>query len=816
MQRLGGAREGHVQQVDVVDVGVDQLAVVLRREARFGHRLLVLHREAADRFGSVAARLGPDDVLHRTARLGVRRPRAVGDEHGPLFKPLGLVDGGDLDRRGALLDRQRAVFARLLPPAEEQRYVGDFRRAERDDLLVDGLEVGRLPTVALQGVPHDDPLERLLGRQEPHRAEKIAFRIVERPVERAAEVVVVDGARERVVGVERQPQGRGDERADGGVAHDQSLLGHHVETVARVFVAAFEVEQFGGDLRAVGGPAHEDHNVARPESLVDQRADALHDGRPLGEGLDRDVARVFGLAARELGMSAVGVGEGVAQRGGLRGIDGTLLGGLCEGFVQRTVVRGDDPFDDAVVEGDHRGEAPPVLPQHLDLGVARAQRLLGLAVEDFPVAAPPAVDRLLDVAHDQHRGLLRLRHGVLQQGQEVFPLLQGGVLEFVDHKTLETVAHLLVDERRVVVADELREDVFGFREEHHVLLVAQLLHPLVEVRQQGEAAVVLLQQVAGVPALAVGVVDVAHFAQQGLQLGGQRLRGRSLGAPALGRGGHLGHRRAVGFQFARGDGEEIIGEAAALARKVGGRKSGPGDDRNGPGGGLLQLLFGRLGLRRGARYDPAQFLARPRHRQRVLVLFLEQLAAERKDAVADVPFAAFVDALLHELREPALQVAVDGDLLDERVGALRQHRRRLDLDVVIEVDAQLLDEGPQDALEEGVDRQHREARVVVQDFRTHLGGAFAHRTLVERQLAAEVFQIGACASRGQTVDLLQDARFHLLGGLVREGHGEDVAVEARLVDHVADVFVGQLVGFSRSGACIQNLRSHCPKFRFNG
>ena len=95
----------------------------------------------------------------------------------------------------------------------------------------------------------------------------------------------------------------------------------------------------GGDLRAVGGPAHEDHNVARPESLFDQRADALHDGRPLGEGLDRDVTRVFGLAARELGMSAVGVGEGVAQRGGLRGIDGTLLGGLCEGFVQRTVVR---------------------------------------------------------------------------------------------------------------------------------------------------------------------------------------------------------------------------------------------------------------------------------------------------------------------------------------------------------------------------------------------------------------------------------------------------------------------------------------------
>ena len=163
-----------------------------------------------------------------------------------------------------------------------------------------------------------------------------------------------------------------------------------------------------------------------------------------------------------------------------------------------------------------------------------------------------------------------------------------------------------------------------------------------------------------------------------------------------------------------------------------------------------------------------------------------------------------------------MQVAVDGDLLDERVGALRQHRRRLDLDVVIEVDAQLLDEGPQDTLEEGVDRQHRETRVVVQDFRTHLGGAFAHRTLVERQLAAEVCQIGACGAGGQAVNLLQDTRFHLLGGLVREGHGKDMAVETGLADHVADVFVGQLVGLSRPGARIQNLRSHCPKFRFNG
>ena len=323
----------------------------------------------------------------------------------------------------------------------------------------------------------------------------------------------------------------------------------------------------------------------------------------------------------------------------------------------------------------------------------------------------------------------------------------------VDHEAGEAVADLLVDERRVVVADELRKDVFGLRKEHRILFVAQLLHPLVEVRQQGETAVVLAQQVAGVPAPHVRVVQVAHFAQQGLQLRGECLCGRSFGGPAVGRGGHLGHRGAVGLQFARGDGVEPVGEAAALAREIGRREPRSGDEGDGLRGRLLHPFLGRLGVRRGARDDLVQLLARTGPAQRGLVLLLEQFAAQRKNAVADVPLAALVDALLHELREPPLEVAVDGDLLDQRVGALGEHRCRFDLDVVIEVDAQLLDEGPQDALEEGVDGEHREARIVVQDFRAHLGGAFAHRLLVERQLAAQVFQVGAFGTGRQGVNL---------------------------------------------------------------
>lgn len=160
-----------------------------------------------------------------------------------------------------------------------------------------------------------------------------------------------------------------------------------------------------------------------------------------------------------------------------------------------------------------------------------------------------------------------------------------------------------------------------------------------------------------------------------------------------------------------------------------------------------------------------------------------------------------------------LQVAVDGDLFDERVGALREDRGGLDFDVVVQVDAQLLDEGAQDALEEGVDGEHREARVVVEDLRTHRGGALADGPFVEREFAAEVAEVVALLARRQAVDLLQDAGLHLLGGLVGEGHGEDVAIEFGLLDDVVDIFVGQLIGLSGAGTGVQNLRSHCSECR---
>ena len=176
-----------------------------------------------------------------------------------------------------------------------------------------------------------------------------------------AEIAVEDGAVERVFGFERQVQRRDEERADGGIAHDERLLRHDVETVAVIFVTALEGEQLGGDLRAVRGAAHEDHDLRRAETPVDQLADTFHDGRTFGKGLDRYVAGVFLAAPRRLLVVAVGVGQRIVQRCGFIRRQIAPFGRCGDLGVERPVVLRDDAVDRLVVECHDRRQAAPVL-----------------------------------------------------------------------------------------------------------------------------------------------------------------------------------------------------------------------------------------------------------------------------------------------------------------------------------------------------------------------------------------------------------------------------------------------------------------------
>ena len=808
VQRLHGPCQGYVQQVDVVHVRVDHFPVIVGREERFAHAGFIPHRESADFLQLPVRAFGPDDVRRESARFGIERPVAVGDQHHLFFQSLGLVYRGDFDGRFALFDAQRAAASLFVPPFEEEGNVGYAARAEVDDLFVHGLQVGDLLPSLLKVVPHDDPFERLFGREQPQRFEKDDLLFREFRIEGGfGGEMVVNGPAQRIRRIHGQLQAGDDERTDRCRADDERLLRHHVEPVAGIRVPALEVEQCRGDFGAVRAAAHQNHHIFWAEPLVHESFDAFDEGRLASVMGDIDVAGMQPFLAGALRVFAIGLLQGVAQLFPGLSPQGVRRS-LGEQLVQCRVVAFDHLADHPVVELHHQRQAPEILLQVYRFGARFSQLPCRPAVQDLPVAAPPAVDRLFDVAHDQHRGLFRLCHGVAQQGQEVFPLPGRGVLKFVDHEPVVAVADFFVDERGVVVADELREDVLGLGEHHHVLVAAHLPYFAVKVLQQGEAAVVLAQQVGGVPEADAAVVTGAQFGQQRLKLRDQRQGRRVLGAPAFRRRAHLAHGSCGCFDLSGGCGREVAREAAALAGEVGRRDASGIHEVHGPNAQFLKLLFPGFGPPRRLADDPVQFGFGTLRREGFAVAFLEYFVAQGEDAFAYVPAFAVFDALLHEGREPPLQFFVDADLFDQRIRAFGEHRGGFDFDVVVQIESQLLDESPQNALEKGIDGEDREPRIVVQDAGPGFPGPGADGPFVERQLRTQAGQVAALAARGQRVYLRQDSGSHLLGGLVGERDGQDVTVQRGLFDHVPHVFVCQLVGLARPGAGVQYSRSH--------
>ena len=111
----------------------------------------------------------------------------------------------------------------------------------------------------------------------------------------------------------------------------------------------------------------------------------------------------------------------------------------------------------------------------------------------------------------------------MQQRQEISPLFVRGVLKLVDHKVLVTITNFLVDKRGIVILDKFREYVFGLRQQHHSLLFAARCHLGVEVGQQCVVAICLAEELSGVVASHIFVIDIAQLHQKRLQFGDQIL-----------------------------------------------------------------------------------------------------------------------------------------------------------------------------------------------------------------------------------------------------------------------------------------------------
>ena len=262
---------------------------------------------------------------------------------------------------------------------------------------------------------HDQLFEGLFGRQQPDRAQEIGLLRRQLRIERTPQIAVVESLADRVVLFDRQMEHRRHETAYGGAADDEGLLRHDVEAVARIVVASFEVEQLLGHARTVVTASHEDDDLFGAEPSVDRLLDPFDQRRLFGEGLDANVPFVAALLAGPLRMCAVSVGERASQLCGDRGGDSSLFDPFVERTAQGRAVRLHDAVDNKIVEVDDTAQTAPVLFERFHLDVVRPQRLDGAAVENVPVSAPPAVDRLLDVTHQKHRRLFALRHGVVQQ-----------------------------------------------------------------------------------------------------------------------------------------------------------------------------------------------------------------------------------------------------------------------------------------------------------------------------------------------------------------------------------------------------------------
>ena len=178
-----------------------------------------------------------------------------------------------------------------------------------------------------------------------------------------------------------------------------------------------------------------------------------------------------------------------------------------------------------------------------------------------------------------------------------------------------------------------------------------------------------------------------------------------------------------------------------------------------------------------------------------------------------VEAAAVLQAGLHVLGEPAEQAPVVlREAVQDAVHALLHQGGLVQFHLVGSELPDLAGEGPQRLLEELVDGGHREGRIVVQDAAQLAGSPFLQgfRRLELREEILEVRRLGRF--RGEGEQLVQDAALHLVGGLVGEGHGEDVAVGLRILlrQEQADVFAGQVVGLSRTGGCFHDL-DHRPQ-----
>ena len=477
---------------------------------------------------------------------------------------------------------------------------------------------------------------------------------------------------------------------------------------------------------------------------------------------------------------------------------------------------------EAVVEVHDDMAGAVVVIQHANRLLRKTEVPLQTAVQEFPVRPPPAVNGLLHVTHDEIVETAGLT--VPEQGPEVLPLHGRGVLELVQEEVFEPHAQLLINERGVGAVDDILEDGIGVVNGNDVLLPLDLLEGLPEL--SGDAQPIDLatdQERRPVFLVAVAEKGTERF-QRPFQAAFQLQAVLVLGLREPLRGiRRILHESSGGRCHGVARSQflipvELLHETAVALRRVDAFPPEHVQDSIGSRFHDFEIVLG-------------QSVAPLAHRSQMLFgIDFSFVDAETAYGFVMVPRLevhghllkgrlqiesfTLLKACLHVVREPVQKVSVilrKG--VEDPVHALLHERSLVQFHLVGGKLADLTGEGPEGLLEKLVNGGDGEGGIVVQDAAQLPCGTLLKRRRIGKQGRDEIREVGRIPRPGrENVEFLENTPLHLVGGLVREGHGQDVPIGLGVLLHQqqADICTGQVVGLSRPGRSFQDL-DHRPQ-----
>ncbi len=787
LETVLGPRQGHVEDVDTVNhLHFPFPAVVLGKEGFFG-------RTAQFHVINAIGHIGDGFPVH----IGTA-PVGRGFEEGDFLRKreddvrelqsLGLMDSHH-PHRGAGI-RRGDLGIRPFPVPEESGEVIAPRSRPVQEEVHEGLDIGNLRIEGIRFCVPKAAQERF--RQFGERVvvvRKLDFHL---PGE-----VARDGSPVRRVGAVYQGElGHEPAHRHGGfhkqgiVRNDRDALGH----------------QPGGDFGPFGIAADQDGDVPIPGARLPDLPDRVQ---------DRLQFRLVVVTEQHV-HGALGLFVGADFLLDI-GIDPADIVPAQQAVQLLRRIR-----EELVVEL-HDGPAGTVIPVQYARGVLRqAEVPLQAAVQQFPVRSPPAVDGLFHIPHDEVVEAARL--AVPEQRPEVLPLDGRGVLELVQQEILEPDTQLLIDEGRIGAVDDILEDGIGVVDTDDILLPLDLLEGLPEFPGDAEPIDLAPDQERG-PILLVTVFEQVAERLQGPFQAAFQLHPELV----LGLGEPLGGIRRILLESGRGRyygvprtqcliPVELFHEAAVRFGRV---DAVPGEHIQDRIGSHFYRRLIVLYQNIAALADRGEMLlgidfsfVDTEAADGLLVVPRLEVHGHLLEGRLQVEPVALLQAGLYVVREPVQKTPVGlCKPVQDAVHALLHKRGLVQLHLVGGELADLTGKGPERLLEELVDGGDGKGRIVVQDAAQLPRSPLLERSRVREQGRDEIRIVGRLLRLGRKgMQFLEDTLFHLVRGLVRKGHGEDVPIGLRVLFHQqqADIFTGQVVGLSRPGRSFQDL-DHRPQ-----